>query len=813
MATALAQVPTTGARTTPPLLSVRGLYITYGDVPVLNGVDFQVWPGQLVALTGENGAGKSTLVRCIAGDVSPDVGEVRIGGSSVRSNAGAANSGLAVVWQDLALCDNLDVAANMFLGRERGRWLVSDAKASQATRRILGSYGIELTDVRSVGSLSTGQRQLLAVVRAMQSHPLLLVLDEPTASLGVKETRQVEELIVKLKAQGTTVLLVSHEVEQVFNLADRILVMHRGRVVADLLPSQTHPDDVVAIMSGHPPATTARHQLTRLQNLVDQLALARPSSSLPLIVSALGAALGTKQLCIHLLEDQSLRLVAAEGLPPELLEAWGSVPVGPGGGPMGVAAAGGRVVINDDIDKNPTWWHFSTLVRKAGIRSSWSVPLVASSGLIGVITGCQSFVGRPHRDQMALVSLYAGYAAGAIERDRLFGEVTARNRVLETIREILETLAGPEPVSTSLLLALQSLHRGLRATEIELWVKALGGVPRCAAFIDGDNHAHRDLLQRDGADAISAFSAPPHFGGPRHLRSGGPDHVIATTFDAPNGRAALVARWLLSDVPDDAVALLGDAANSVRLALERDEAEEAHQQAAALRRSHQLQRDFLSRLSHELRTPLTAIRGYASSLLASDVTWDDQSKMRFLNRIEGESSRLGRLVGDLLDFSAIESGLLRLQQDWCDLPLVIAAAVSCLHPEGAEAVTVSCPPEIGPLWADHDRLEQVFVNLLDNALRHNSPGVEVKVEVAGAGTDSVSIRVSDDGRGIPRELKEQLFESWARDATSAPGAGLGLSIARGIVVAHGGRISLEDTGQGASFEIVLPLEGPEETVA
>ena len=192
MATALAQVPTTGARTTPPLLSVRGLYITYGDVPVLNGVDFQVWPGQLVALTGENGAGKSTLVRCIAGDVSPDVGEVRIGGSSVRSNAGAANSGLAVVWQDLALCDNLDVAANMFLGRERGRWLVSDAKASQATRRILGSYGIELTDVRSVGSLSTGQRQLLAVVRAMQSHPLLLVLDEPTASLGVKETRQVE---------------------------------------------------------------------------------------------------------------------------------------------------------------------------------------------------------------------------------------------------------------------------------------------------------------------------------------------------------------------------------------------------------------------------------------------------------------------------------------------------------------------------------------------------------------------------------------------------------------------------------------------
>ncbi len=251
----------------------------------------------------------------------------------------------------------------------------------------------------------------------------------------------------------------------------------------------------------------------------------------------------------------------------------------------------------------------------------------------------------------------------------------------------------------------------------------------------------------------------------------------------------------------------------MRLALERDEAEQAHQQAAALRRSHQLQRDFLSRLSHELRTPLTAIRGYASSLLASDVTWDDESKLRFLSRIAGESSRLGRLVGDLLDFSAIESGLLRLQQDWCDLSLVIAAAVSCLHPEGAEGVVVCCPPEIGPVWADHDRLEQVFVNLLDNALRHNPPGVKVRIEVATASTDSVAIRVSDDGRGIPRELKEQLFESWARGATSAPRAGLGLSIARGIVVAHGGQISLDDTGPGACFVIVLPLEGPGGTVA
>jgi signal transduction histidine kinase len=283
--------------------------------------------------------------------------------------------------------------------------------------------------------------------------------------------------------------------------------------------------------------------------------------------------------------------------------------------------------------------------------------------------------------------------------------------------------------------------------------------------------------------------------------------VVATTFDAPGGRAALIARWVGSELPGDALALIGDAAHSLRLALERDEAEQAHQQAAALRRSHQLQRDFLSRLSHELRTPLTAIRGYASSLLASDVTWDDDSKLRFLNRIASESARMGRLVGDLLDFSAIESGLLRLQQDWCDLGLVIEAAVSCLPPERSMAVKVDCPAGIGPVWADHDRLEQVFVNLLDNAVRHNRGEVGVKVEVSMSAGDNVAIRVADDGGGIPPDIRAHLFDPQANGATNVPGAGLGLSIAKGIVMAHGGRLGLEEVDRGACFLIVLPVEG------
>ena len=157
---------------------------------------------------------------------------------------------------------------------------------------------------------------------------------------------------------------------------------------------------------------------------------------------------------------------------------------------------------------------------------------------------------------------------------------------------------------------------------------------------------------------------------------------LAVTFAAPAGPAVLLAGWRGGPPAADATALMEDAAHSLRLALEREEAGLAHQEATALRRSRELQRGFLSRLSHELRTPLTAIRGYASSLMQPDVTWDGDSQQRFLDRIAAESARLGRLVDDLLDFSAIESGILRLQRDWCDIPLVVEAAVACLPPAG-----------------------------------------------------------------------------------------------------------------------------------
>jgi signal transduction histidine kinase/ABC-type multidrug transport system ATPase subunit len=795
------------ARELAPLLRVRSLFASYGQAEVLRGVDFDVWPGQLVALCGENGAGKSTLVRCIAGDLVPDAGDVTIGGVRVRTRAGATASGLAVVWQGSALCDNLDVAANLFLGQERRRW-VSEWRDKLAAQAVLDSYGIKVASGQAVASLSAGQRQLVAIARAMQLAPRLLVLDEPAGSLGVQETRQVEELIKKLSSTGTTVLLVSHDVDQVFRLAARILVLHRGRVVADLVPAETHPEDLVALMSGHAPDATARRQLARLQSLVDELASAGPASSLPLIASALATALSVEAVCIHLIEDRTLRLVAATGLPSQLAASWASLPIGQGGGPMGAAAASGHIVVDEDIERSRSWAPFLGPARAFGARSSWAVPLIGSGGLIGVITGCQSVAGPPGRDQMDLVALYAGYAAGAIERDRLFAEVTARNRVLETIREVLETLAGPEPAALGLLKALRSLQRGLKAAEVELWLAGTApeGEARCAAFVDQAGRAWPWPAGRDPGDATAAFS---HLGG---TVTGLGARSLATCFPVPAGQAVLLARWEAQEPPEDAPALLSDGAHSVRLALERDEAEQAHEQAAALRRSHQLQRDFLSRLSHELRTPLTAIRGYATSLLAPDVTWDYESRQRFLSRIATESARLGRLVGDLLDFSAIESGLLRLQPDWCDLPLVLEAAVSCLPPERSRAISLAYPDDLGPIWADHDRLEQVFVNLLDNALRHNPCGVNVEVRVSSPVEGTVQVRVADDGAGLPADLRRQLAGSGPGDggtlASSAVGSGLGLSIARGIVLAHGGRLELEDVPQGTCFLVALPVDPP-----
>jgi len=213
-----------------------------------------------------------------------------------------------------------------------------------------------------------------------------------------------------------------------------------------------------------------------------------------------------------------------------------------------------------------------------------------------------------------------------------------------------------------------------------------------------------------------------------------------------------------------------DTANSLRLAREREESERARQEASALRRSRELQRGFLSRLSHELRTPLTAIGGYASSLMAPDVTWDRASETRFLTRIGAESARLGRLVGDLLDFSAIESSTMRMLPDWCELPLVIDAAIACLSPTQAAVIDVDCRRSAGDLGGPRSARAGLLEPARECAAPQ-SPGTRVVVNATGDEGQGVFVTVTDDGGGLPGEVASALFE--ARSGGVGPAAGAG----------------------------------------
>src|ERR1700761_9188283 len=757
-----------------PLLSVSGLSVRYGTVQALDGVNLTVRPGELIALAGENGAGKTTLVRCIAGDITPTQGEIYVAARPPPPpRAGAARQGVAVVWQDLALCENLDVAANVLLGRESRRIMFSDSRFHRAAATLLTDLGIPLRDTtRRVSALSGGQRQLVAVARAMGRQPNLLALDEPTAALGVMESAQVEELIAGLREKGTTILLACHDIDQMFRLADRIVVLRQGRIVADLDPVNTHPDDVVALISGQPVDSSARRQLTRLHGLADRLVSADASSSLSLIMSALGAALGSEQLCIHLVSDpgaqgdpdQALVCAASLGFSPDQLADWAQLPFGLAGGPVGLAAATQKPVIEADVLSSAAWTGFRGLSQLTGAASSWSVPVISPGGLSGVITVFRPEAGMPHRHELQLVTLYAGYAASA----------TARDRVLETIREMLENLAGPTRVADGLVIAAQALRVGLQADEVALVTRLDGASPEWRAFAGpqgggvGRNPSEASPALREAAHRALAQTYPD--GAPRQLTGGQGRRVRLVAFTAANGPGVLLASWKQpsAKAAQEEIALMEDAAHSLRLALDREEAGLAHAEAAALRRSGELQRDFLSRLSHELRTPLTAIRGYASSLMQTDVTWDRSSQDRFLDRIAAESARLGRLVDDLLDFSTIESGLMRLAPDWCDLPLVVQAAVACLPPAGAAAVDVECDPDLPVIWADHDRLEQVFVNLINNAVGHNPPGTQVWVTAEAAEAEIV-ISVTDNGTGIPDEGAAAPFEAGRRRPTRTRG--------------------------------------------
>lgn len=239
-----------------PLLRITGLNKSFGAVHVLHDVDLTVPAGEVTALVGDNGAGKSTLVKCIAGIHGSDSGEVRFRGEPVhlRGPKDAAELGIEVVYQDLALADNLDIVGNMFLGRERGKpWLLDEASMEESARRTLASLGVRtVKSVRTpVSALSGGQRQTVAIAKAVLWNSNLVLLDEPTAALGVAQTRQVLDLVRRLAEQGLGVVLISHNLADVFEAADRIAVLYLGRMAAQVRTADvTHGQVVELITAG-----------------------------------------------------------------------------------------------------------------------------------------------------------------------------------------------------------------------------------------------------------------------------------------------------------------------------------------------------------------------------------------------------------------------------------------------------------------------------------------------------------------------------------------------------------------------------------
>ena len=244
-----------------PILSVRGVTKHFGGVTALGGVSFDLHRGEVLALAGDNGAGKSTLIKAISGVHQPDEGEIVYRGEPVTltNPRHARDIGIETIYQDLALADNLDVGANIFLGREPAAPLLGfvprldRARMRNAARDVLATLEIDLDEKKlglPVRNLSGGQRQAVAIGRAIFWKAELLIMDEPTAALGVPEQRKVVELIRGLRRQNVAVIFISHNLVDIFAVADRILVLRRGIAAGERSPAESSHDEIVRLMVG-----------------------------------------------------------------------------------------------------------------------------------------------------------------------------------------------------------------------------------------------------------------------------------------------------------------------------------------------------------------------------------------------------------------------------------------------------------------------------------------------------------------------------------------------------------------------------------
>ena len=270
--TATTQERTSQPRTDTPVLSLRGVNKQFGAVSALTDIDLDVHAGEVVALVGDNGAGKSTLVKVLSGVHAPTSGEILFDGAkvSISSPAAALELGIATVFQDLALCENLDVVANLFLGRELKGSNLDEVAMETRSWELLGELSARIPSVRvPIASLSGGQRQTVAIARSLLVNPRLVMLDEPTAALGVAQTAEVLNLIERIKAKGLAVIMISHNMEDVRAVADNVIVLRLGRNNGEFGPDASN-HDLVAAITGATDNVVTRRSARRSGGAVDQ---------------------------------------------------------------------------------------------------------------------------------------------------------------------------------------------------------------------------------------------------------------------------------------------------------------------------------------------------------------------------------------------------------------------------------------------------------------------------------------------------------------------------------------------------------------
>ena len=243
-----------------PILELKNIYKKFGNINALNGVDFNVHANSVTALCGDNGAGKSTLIKIISGALIPDKGNVFIFGKSIMLNSpkDSHNLGIETVYQDLALCENLNVIQNLFLGREIcfdlnwfTNFFINNKKMRQKAKDVFDDLGTTIPSFKNqISHLSGGQKQAVAIARAIAWGSKIVILDEPTAALGVEQTKNVHNIILNLKAKGIGIVLITHNMQDVFNLADRVVVLRQGVKVSEMSTASCSPSDVVKAITG-----------------------------------------------------------------------------------------------------------------------------------------------------------------------------------------------------------------------------------------------------------------------------------------------------------------------------------------------------------------------------------------------------------------------------------------------------------------------------------------------------------------------------------------------------------------------------------